>query len=84
MRRSAHCKSLTFLLLLPRPLFLSQGSAFGAPLAGIPLDSFGGSDAGVKAYTVPLLVMGFISLLAASALLLLRFRIGGIDLRKRV
>ncbi|UZJ52530.1 hypothetical protein CBS101457_001850 [Exobasidium rhododendri] len=62
----------------------AAGSAFGAPLAGILLDDFGDAKVGVKAFTIPLLVMGFISLFAASALLLLRFRIGGVDLRKKV
>jgi MFS family permease len=79
------------LLLLPQLVHLTfgidyspQGSAFGAPIAGILLDRFGGTQAGVKAFTIPLLVMGLISLLAAAIAVWLRFRLGGIDLKKKI
>jgi MFS family permease len=62
----------------------AAGSAFGSPIAGLLLDKFGGTTAGVKAYTVPLLVMGFISLLSACSLLLLRFRLAGLSLKKKI
>lgn len=61
-----------------------KGSAFGAPIAGILLDAFGGPHSSVKAYTYPLLVMGMISLMAATALLILRYRLGGLDLKKKI
>jgi MFS family permease len=68
------------------------GSALGPAIAGYLLDlSNGGSDgaahrapSSTKPYLLPLGVMGGISMLAALCLLLLRWRLTGTDIRKRV
>lgn len=61
------------------------GSAFGPPIAGYLLDAFsGGDNAGTRPYLAPIGVMGAISFVAALILVVLRWRLAGIDWKKRV
>lgn len=60
------------------------GAAFGSPSAGYLLDAFGGPSSGMKAYRPALLMLGGVSLVSASLLMVLRWRIGGLDMKKRV
>lgn len=62
------------------------GSAGGPPIAGYLLDAFSGSghQGGIHPFLAPLGVMGAISLTAAATLLTLRWRLTGVDVKKRV
>lgn len=71
----------------------AAGSALGPPIAGYLLDAFqdtaskaaGPSGNGdTRPFLAPLGVMGAISLVAALSLITLRWRLAGIDLKKRV
>lgn len=62
------------------------GSALGPPIAGYLLESFSQNTktADIQPYLAPIGVMGAISLAAASTLLVLRWRLAGMDLKKRI
>ncbi|PWN97536.1 MFS general substrate transporter [Tilletiopsis washingtonensis] len=60
------------------------GSGVGSPAAGYLLDAFGGAASGTRAYRPALLLVGSVSLLSAGFVCTLRWRLGGLDLKKRV
>lgn len=64
----------------------AAGSALGPPIAGYLLEAFSGDSPknSTRPFLLPIGVMGAISMAGAATLFVLRWRLAGADLKKRV